>query len=140
MGRGTQTEDQAGWLEPRSLLPLTADEQSWLPMAARKLRRLDGAPGRSWRTVAASRLEEIAADWERQAEGSPCGSYVIKLVETDPSLFDQVAFELVAEENPRALEQGSMTWQTLAADRLADLAVRARTAQRGSDSRRARSE
>ena len=71
-------------------------------------------------------------------EANLSGPYAIQLDETDPSLLDQVALELVAEENPCALEQASMTWQTLAADRLADLAVRARMAQKRSDSRRAR--
>jgi hypothetical protein len=127
MGRGGSSGCENEGLEQRSQFALSADEAGWIALSAEKLRRLDGAPGRSWRSDAAARLEEIVAEWETSsAPAGKGGRRAIGLADGDASLFDQVAFELVAEENPRALEQGSTTWQTVAGDELAALAIRAR--------------
>jgi hypothetical protein len=104
---------------------IDADEQSWFRPAAEKLRHLDGAD-LTWRTEAAGWLDKLAATWERSATLDGTEDCVVSMTIADGNLLAQVALELIAEENPRALERASVTWQTLAADDLTALSSRVR--------------
>jgi hypothetical protein len=80
----------------------------WFPRVADELEMLEaGEP--SWRTDAATRLRTLA---DRRQDLSP----------DDGELLALIALELVGEEDQAALDQGLVTWRSLAADELADLA------------------
>jgi hypothetical protein len=64
---------------------------------------------RTWRSDAADRLRAVVGD------GAP-------LAREDGDVLAVVALELVGEEDEGALDQGLVTWRSLAADELADLA------------------
>lgn len=84
------------------------------------------APG--WRREAAAGIDAIRTRFLAAAPKANDSCRVVRLTEVDAQLLDLVAMELVAEENPRALERGGVTWQTHAANDLADLAARVRVA------------
>jgi hypothetical protein len=80
----------------------------WFPRVADELELLEAGP-RSWRTAAAERLRAVA----HCREG---------LRRDDGALLAVVAVELAAGEDEGALANGLVTWRTLAADELAELA------------------
>lgn len=79
----------------------------WFPRVAEELRMLETAEP-SWRGEAAERLDAIA-------QGDA-------LSVTDGDLLTMIALELVGEEDQIALDQGLVTWRSLAAGELSDLA------------------
>jgi len=80
----------------------------WFPRVAEELEMLE-ASERSWRSNAAERLRAIAE------EGA-------SLSAEDGELLAVVALEIVGEEDQAALDQGLVTWRSLAADELCELA------------------
>lgn len=80
----------------------------WFPRVAEELEMLE-AGERTWRSDAADRLRAVVGD------GAP-------LTPEDGDVLAVVALELVDEEDEGALDQGLVTWRSLAADELADLA------------------
>lgn len=85
-----------------------ATAADWFPRVAEELELLEAGPA-SWRSDAANRLRSI-------------GQGRTDLAADDGDLLALVAVELAAEEDEGALESGLVTWRTLAADELAELA------------------
>jgi hypothetical protein len=79
----------------------------WFPRVAEELEILE-AGDRTWRSDAADRLRAVVDD----------GAL---LTPEDGDVLALVALELVGEEDEGALDQGLVTWRSLAADELADL-------------------
>ena len=90
----------------------------WFPRVAEELEMLE-AGERSWRSEAAERLRAIAQE-------------SASLTADDGELLAVVALELSGEEDQAALDQGLVTWRSLAADELSELAktLRANAAAR----------
>lgn len=86
----------------------------WFPRVAEELELVE-AGEQSWRSDAAKRLRLIAAD-------------ALMLTPTDGETLAVIALELAAEEDQAALDQGLVTWRTLAANELSELAERLRDA------------
>lgn len=81
----------------------------WFPRVADELELLE-AGERSWRTDAAERLRALL---EQPAQ----------IDRRDSDLLAVVALELSGEEDEAALQQGRVTWRSLAADECAELAA-----------------
>lgn len=109
-------------------IDVSEDEASWLELVIEKLERLEHWTAPGWRRDAAAGIDAIRTRFLAAPKAND-SCRVVRLTEVDAQLLDLVAMELVAEENPRALERGGVTWQTHAANDLADLAARVRVAQ-----------
>jgi hypothetical protein len=80
----------------------------WFPRVVEELEILETGE-RTWRSDAAERLRAVVGD------GAP-------LTAADGNILAVIALELVAEEDEGALNRGLITWRSLAANELADLA------------------
>ena len=88
--------------------------EDWFPRVAAELELME-VGDRSWRREAADYLRAVA---ERR----------VTLTTQDGDLLAIVALELAGEEDQAALDQGLVTWRSLAADECAELARILRTA------------
>jgi len=101
----------------------SAVASDWFPRVADELEMLEaGEP--YWRSDAAERLRGLA-------------DQSLSLSAEDGDLLALVALELVGEEDQAALDQGLVTWRSLAADELADLAKTLRAEHSSHDPARA---
>ena len=92
----------------------------WFPRVAEELELLE-VGAQSWRSDSAERLRLVATDARM-------------LTPLDGETLAVIALELAAEEDQVALDQGLVTWRTLAANELSVLAETLRgttTRQRG---------
>lgn len=127
MGRGIDgTSSEFVERLPIVEMTIDADEHSWFEEVAEFLRRLDIGRGRTWRSDASERITALSRRWQKSSEEGR--EATLRLTAADGRMFAHIAFELVAEEDPRALAAERVTWRSIAADDLTAIADRVRRA------------